>query len=141
VSCGNPHAVPCDEVLDRVYEFLDGEIDGKRRHEIKEHLEECSPCLQKFGLEETVKAIVKRSCSDPAPSCAATAEKPRRRARRQLLGRLPWLALLFLRAFFLRDFFAMTDILARAHPPDRTDRTDRTERRRARARHVDPRTA
>jgi len=25
----------------------------------------------------------------------------------QLLGRLPWLALLFLRAFFLRDFFAI----------------------------------
>ena len=67
MSCGNPHAVPCEDVLDRVYEFIDGEIDGQRRHEIKEHLEECSPCLQKFGLEETVKAIVKRSCSDPAP--------------------------------------------------------------------------
>jgi hypothetical protein len=26
---------------------------------------------------------------------------------RQELGRLPWLAALFLRAFFLRDFFAM----------------------------------
>jgi acetyl-CoA carboxylase biotin carboxyl carrier protein len=29
----------------------------------------------------------------------------------QLLGRLPWLALLFLRAFFLRAFFAMLALL------------------------------
>ena len=67
MSCGNPHAVPCDEVLDRVYEYIDGELDASRRHEVKEHLGECGPCLQKFGLEEAVKAIVKRSCSDPAP--------------------------------------------------------------------------
>jgi mycothiol system anti-sigma-R factor len=67
VSCGNPHEVPCSEVLDRVYEYIDGEVDGARRHQIKEHLDECSPCLREFGLEEAVKAIVKRSCSDPAP--------------------------------------------------------------------------
>lgn len=67
MSCGNPHETPCAEVLDRVYEYLDGEIDGPRKHAIKEHLDECSPCLREFGLEEAVKAIVKRSCSDPAP--------------------------------------------------------------------------
>jgi mycothiol system anti-sigma-R factor len=67
VSCGKPHETPCSEVLDRVYEFIDGELDGARRHLIKEHLDECGPCLQEFGLEEQVKAIVKRSCCDPAP--------------------------------------------------------------------------
>jgi mycothiol system anti-sigma-R factor len=67
VSCGKPHETPCSEVLDRVYEFIDGELDGERRHQIKEHLDECGPCLQEFGLEEQVKAIVKRSCCDPAP--------------------------------------------------------------------------
>ena len=67
MSCGNPHDTPCSEVLDRVYEYLDGELDRERVHVIKEHLEECSPCLREFGLEEAVKAIVKRSCSDPAP--------------------------------------------------------------------------
>ena len=29
------------------------------------------------------------------------------------MGRLPWLAALFLRAFFLRDFFAIVDTLCR----------------------------
>jgi mycothiol system anti-sigma-R factor len=68
MSCGNPHDVPCSEVLDRVYEYLDGELDKERVHEIKHHLEECAPCLREFGLEEAVKSIVKRCCSDPAPA-------------------------------------------------------------------------
>ena len=68
MSCGKPHAIPCSEVLDRIYEYLDGELNRERAHVIKEHLEECSPCLAEFGLEEAVKSIVKRSCSDPAPA-------------------------------------------------------------------------
>lgn len=68
MSCGDHHDVPCSEVLDRVYEYIDGELDTQRVHLIKEHLDECSPCLKEFGLEESVKAIVKRSCSDPAPA-------------------------------------------------------------------------
>ena len=67
MSCGNPHETPCAEVLDRVYEYIDGELDGQRAHQIRHHLDECSPCLQEYGLEEAVKAIVKRSCADPAP--------------------------------------------------------------------------
>jgi mycothiol system anti-sigma-R factor len=67
MSCGNPHATPCSEVLDRVYDYIDGELHGEKAHEIKHHLEECSPCLQEYGLEEAVKAVVKRSCADPAP--------------------------------------------------------------------------
>jgi len=68
VSCGEPHGTPCSEVLDRVYEYLDGELDHERVHVIKEHLDECTPCLAEYGLEDAVKALVKRSCSDPAPA-------------------------------------------------------------------------
>lgn len=68
MSCGDPHETPCAEVLDRVYEYIDGELDHQRVHVIKEHLDECGPCLREYGLEEAVKAIVKRSCSDPAPA-------------------------------------------------------------------------
>ena len=38
---------------------------------------------------------------------------------RQLLGRLPWFAELFLRAFFLRDFLAMVGLLFVACFPQR----------------------
>ena len=36
--------------------------------EIQQHLDECGPCLQKYDLERTVKALVARSCSERAPS-------------------------------------------------------------------------
>jgi mycothiol system anti-sigma-R factor len=68
MSCGKPHETPCDEVLEKVYEFLDGELDSKGVHVIKEHLDECGPCLREYGLEEAVKALVKRTCGkDPVP--------------------------------------------------------------------------
>ena len=55
-------------MLDQVYEYLDGELDQRGPcTQIRQHLDECAPCLQEYGLEEAVKALVKRSCSDPAP--------------------------------------------------------------------------
>ena len=29
---------------------------------IREHLDECAPCLREFGLDQEVKALVARSC-------------------------------------------------------------------------------
>jgi len=63
VSCGNHHDTPCSEVLDKVYEYIDGELDGSRVHDIKHHLEECGPCLQEYDLDQALKALVKRSCA------------------------------------------------------------------------------
>ena len=62
MSCGSPHEVPCSEVLDRIYDYLDGEIDSTVRAKVAQHLDECAPCLQEFGLEEAIKALVRRSC-------------------------------------------------------------------------------
>ena len=67
MSCGRPHETPCSEVLDQIYDYIDGELDRERMHVVKEHLDDCGPCLREFGLEEAVKGIVKRSCCDPAP--------------------------------------------------------------------------
>jgi mycothiol system anti-sigma-R factor len=62
MSCGNPHEVPCTEVLARVYNYLDGELDGVGCAEIRQHLDECGPCLREFGLEEVVKKLVHKHC-------------------------------------------------------------------------------
>jgi len=67
MSCGDPHETDCGEVLDRVYEYLDGEIGGLDHSKIKQHLDECSPCLREFGIEDEVKRLVKRSCAEAAP--------------------------------------------------------------------------
>jgi len=62
MSCGNPHDVPCAEVIEQVYLYLDGEIDDAGRRKVRDHLDECAPCLRQFGLEQDVKALVARCC-------------------------------------------------------------------------------
>ncbi|GAA1773645.1 mycothiol system anti-sigma-R factor [Luedemannella helvata] len=68
MSCGDPHDVDCRQVLGEVYLFLDLECTDDRRTVISEHLDECSPCLREYGIEQEVKALVNRCCGgDQAP--------------------------------------------------------------------------
>ena len=68
MSCGDPHETPCSEVLEKVYLYLDGEDTMTDHEHIRIHLDECSPCLRKYGLEQAVKALVARSCAEQAPT-------------------------------------------------------------------------
>lgn len=70
MSCGNPHETPCSEVLGKVYDYLDGELNGSVGYaEIPQHLHECGPCLREYGLEEVVKKLVHKHCGhDLVPS-------------------------------------------------------------------------
>ena len=70
MSCGKPHEVPCSEVLAQVYSYLDSEIDDDAAStKIRQHLDECGPCLREYGLEEVVKKLVHKCCgAEPAPS-------------------------------------------------------------------------
>jgi mycothiol system anti-sigma-R factor len=67
-GCGGDEITSCDDVLSHVFEFLDRETDDTRRAVIAEHLEDCSPCLRQFGIEQEFKALVRRRCGgDPTP--------------------------------------------------------------------------
>ena len=69
MSCGNPHETDCSEVLDHLYEYLDNEMPPGEYAKFKEHFDECHPCLEKYGLEQAVKKLVKRCCgSDEVPA-------------------------------------------------------------------------
>ncbi|GGS92172.1 hypothetical protein GCM10010156_58050 [Planobispora rosea] len=68
MSCGDPHDTDCREVLDKVYAYLDGELDDGNCVDIRHHLDECNPCLKEYGLEQVVKQLVARHCGcDPVP--------------------------------------------------------------------------
>jgi mycothiol system anti-sigma-R factor len=54
--------VACRDVITEVYLYLDLECSDDRRITIKQHLEECSPCLGEYGIEQEVKALVGRCC-------------------------------------------------------------------------------
>jgi mycothiol system anti-sigma-R factor len=62
MSCGKPHEVPCSEILERLYDYLDNEMGDMDCAKFRQHLEECGPCLDKYGLERIVKALIRRSC-------------------------------------------------------------------------------
>ena len=79
MSRGDPHEADCREVLEEVYLYLDLECSPGRRDVIRAHLDECSPCLREYGIEQEVKALVGRHCgAETAP------EELRRRLRAKL---------------------------------------------------------
>jgi mycothiol system anti-sigma-R factor len=68
VSCGTPHD-DCREAIEQVYLYLDGEMADADCATIRQHLEDCSPCLQAYGIEKEFKAFLARRCgceSSPA---------------------------------------------------------------------------
>ena len=83
MSCGEPHDVDCRDVLDAVYLYLDGEVDYDRKDLIRAHLDECSPCLREFGVEQEVKILVARGCGgERAPESLRLAVMARLRSYR-----------------------------------------------------------
>jgi mycothiol system anti-sigma-R factor len=58
----------CDDVLRDVWLFLDDEMDPQRRAAVKQHLDDCSPCLEEAGLDAKLKSLLHRKCGgDKAP--------------------------------------------------------------------------
>jgi mycothiol system anti-sigma-R factor len=57
----------CEEALDTLYHYLDGELTIERRQQIRSHLEQCSPCLEAFDFEAELKEVIARRCKDQVP--------------------------------------------------------------------------
>lgn len=58
----------CAEALARLFDFLDSEIDEADGDRIRQHLADCDGCLHEYDIEDHLKALVRRSCSDVAPA-------------------------------------------------------------------------
>ena len=57
----------CADFLDRIVYLLDNELDAGEIREVKMHLDECAPCLERYDVQRTIKTIVARSCAESAP--------------------------------------------------------------------------
>ena len=64
---GEPSASDCADFLEQIVYFIDNELDAADCAVVRAHLDTCNPCLEKYDLQRTVKAIVARSCSEAAP--------------------------------------------------------------------------
>jgi anti-sigma factor (TIGR02949 family) len=69
MSCGEPHETDCSEILGHLYEFLDHEMSESDFAKFEVHFDECARCLEKYGLEQAVKKLVRRCCGhDDVPA-------------------------------------------------------------------------
>jgi mycothiol system anti-sigma-R factor len=57
----------CADFLDRIVYLLDNELDIAEVKAVKHHLDECAPCLERYDVQRTIKAMVARSCNESAP--------------------------------------------------------------------------
>jgi mycothiol system anti-sigma-R factor len=58
----------CAQALARVYEYLDGELSPADLEQIRDHIDDCGPCLRQYDLDTALKALVRRSCQESAPA-------------------------------------------------------------------------
>ena len=47
-----PRQIDCHDVLDVLYEYLDGELTAERVEEVKAHLANCAPCMALTTFEQ-----------------------------------------------------------------------------------------
>jgi mycothiol system anti-sigma-R factor len=64
----DPSASECADFLEQIVFFIDNELVAADCAAVRAHLDTCNPCLEKYDLQRTVKSIVARSCSEPAPA-------------------------------------------------------------------------
>jgi mycothiol system anti-sigma-R factor len=60
--------MPCDAVLERIYEFLDGELTSDVDEQIRAHLATCRTCYPHFRHEEVfLRFLERRAQIEKAP--------------------------------------------------------------------------
>lgn len=57
----------CREALDKLYAYLDRELDSESVDEIRVHLDDCSPCGNAFGFEERLLVAIKAGLREEVP--------------------------------------------------------------------------
>jgi anti-sigma factor (TIGR02949 family) len=62
----------CDDVIEHLFEYLDSEMTTDDAEKMRVHVAECSPCLAELGIDEMVKRLLRRSCTEQAPEYLRT---------------------------------------------------------------------
>lgn len=57
----------CEEVLEHLFEFLDGELDDATEGDIEHHLKRCRGCFSRAEFERRLKRKLSESAQTEAP--------------------------------------------------------------------------
>ena len=58
----------CDEAMERLYEYLDRELDNATAEGIRHHLDDCGGCHNSYDFEMRLKAVVKERLQEEVPA-------------------------------------------------------------------------
>ena len=53
----------CTQVLEHLYQFHDKELSAAQADEIRQHLLACEPCLDRYQVEDALRLLIRRCCS------------------------------------------------------------------------------
>ncbi len=59
--------VDCDEVLEEIQLFVDGEVTSERAATVSEHLRSCHPCMQRAEFQVRLKEVLRAKCRTQVP--------------------------------------------------------------------------
>ena len=57
----------CTDYVEQIIYLIDNELDEPDVVAVRTHLRECGPCLDRYEVQRTVKAVIARSCAETAP--------------------------------------------------------------------------
>jgi len=63
----NEQMLSCQEVLDQLWEYLDGELDPETSRQIELHLEACACCFPQYDFRRAFREVVRRSGEGSVP--------------------------------------------------------------------------
>ena len=57
----------CKEVVAKIYLCLDRELPEDELAELSSHIDRCAGCLERFGVEQEFKELIRHRCRESAP--------------------------------------------------------------------------
>ncbi len=60
-ECGDVEEISCPEAAERVYEFLDGELEPELAREVRCHVEQCKRCYPMYNWEQMFLDFIRES--------------------------------------------------------------------------------
>jgi len=61
-------SIPCELVMERLWTFIDRELDTASEAEVREHLRMCGRCYPRYDFQQAYFRLMRRLTTEPAPS-------------------------------------------------------------------------
>ena len=58
----------CDDSLEKMYLYIDNELDAASAEVVRYHISDCPPCLDAFTFEERLKVVVRTRLAEEVPA-------------------------------------------------------------------------